>query len=68
MQGNLISYRQAAGFFRFPTAVGSGTRSPLRESLSPRKEPSGVDEVVGPDAYMVAVMLSIAAAILSGCL
>jgi hypothetical protein len=67
MQGNFIPCRHAAGFFRHSIAARSGGRVPLRESHSLRSAPPKVEEAVGPDAYKVAVVLLIAAAVLSGC-
>ena len=40
----------------------------MQEKLSPESEVSTEDEVAGLDAYKVAVLISVAAAILSLCL
>jgi len=65
MRANIIVCLLAAGFLGCLTALNS--RIPSQEELAPQIEAPS-NEVVGPDAYKVAVLVSVAAAILSGCL
>ena len=67
MHRDFIPCQPAVAFFKYSTMSGIRSGVPSQERQNPRKEASAVDEVVGPDAYKVAVVLSIAAAILSGC-
>jgi hypothetical protein len=67
MRANIIVCLLAAGFLGCLTALNSRSRIPSQEKLAPQIEAPS-NEVVGPDAYRVAVLVSVAAAILSVCL
>jgi hypothetical protein len=68
MRANITVHPLAAGFLACLTALDSRSGFPSKGTLSPENEVSADDEVVGLDAYKVAVLLSVAAAILSLCL
>jgi hypothetical protein len=67
MRANIIVCLLAAGFLGCLTALNSRSRIPSQEKLAPQIEAPS-NETAGPDAYKVAVLVSVAAAILSGCL
>jgi hypothetical protein len=67
MRANIIVCLLAAGFLGCLTALNSRSRIPSQEKLATQIEAPS-NEVVGPDAYRVAVLVSVAAAILSVCL
>jgi hypothetical protein len=67
MRANIIVCLLAAGFLGCLTALNSRSRIPSQEKLATQIEAPS-NEVVGPDAYKVAVLVSVAVAILSGCL
>ena len=67
MGTNIIVCLLAAGFLECLTALNSRSRIPSQEKLAPQIEAPS-NEVVGPDAYKVAVLVSVAAAIFSVCL
>jgi hypothetical protein len=68
MHRDLIPCQPTAGFFKYSTVSNLRSGVPLRKKLNPENEASGVNEVAGPDAYTVAVLLSVVATILSLCL
>ena len=68
MGANITVYPLAAGFLGCLTELGLRRGIPSQEKLSPENEAPTDDEVVGLDAYKVAVLISVAAAILSLCL
>ena len=68
MRANITVYPLAAGFLGCFTALDLGSGIVSEEKLSPENEVPTDDEVVGLDAYKVAVLVSVAAAILSLCL
>jgi len=67
MRANLIVCLLAAGFSGCLKPLGWKSVIPSQESLSPENEVAA-DEVVGPDAYKIAVMVLVGATILSVCL
>ena len=67
MRANITVYPLAGGFLGCLTALHLRSGIPLQEKLSPESEVSPEDEVAGLDAYKVAVLISVAAAILSLC-
>ncbi len=67
MGANITAYPLAAGFLGYLTALDLRSGIPSQE-LNPENEVPIDDEVVGLDAYKVAVLVSVAAAILSLCL
>jgi hypothetical protein len=67
MRANIIVCLLAAGFLGCLTALNLRSGIPSQEKLSPDNEASA-DEVAGPDAYKVAVLVSVGAAILTLCL
>jgi hypothetical protein len=67
MRANIIVCLLAAGFLGCLTALNSRSRIPSQEKLAPQIEAPS-NKVVGPDSYRVAVLVSVAAAILSVCL
>ena len=64
MRANIIPCLPSLGFFGLP-ALDLKSRIPSQEDLSMENEVAADAEVERPDAYKVAVMLSIGAAILS---
>jgi len=68
MHSNLIVCLLAAGFSGYLKALGWKSLIPSQERLSPENEIAADDEVVGLDAYKVAVMVLVGATILSVCL
>jgi hypothetical protein len=67
MRAYITLYPLASGFLGCSTELGLRRGIPSHEKFSPEDEgPS--DEVGGVDAYKVAVLVSVAAAILSLCL
>ena len=67
MRANLIVCLLAAGFSGYLKASGWKSVIPSQERLSPENGVSADSEVVGLDAYKVAVMVLIGATILSVC-
>jgi len=68
MRANLIVCLLAAGFSGHLKELGWTGVIASQERLSPDHEVPADNEVVGPDAYKIAVMVLVAAAILSVCL
>jgi len=68
MRANITVYPLAAGFLGCLTELGSSRGIVSPEKLSPENEVPTDAEVAGLDAYKVAVLISVAAAILSLCL
>ena len=68
MRTNIIVCPLAAGFAGFLKALDRKGGIPSQEKLSPENEVPAGDEVGGPDAYKVAVLVLVGAAILSVCL
>jgi hypothetical protein len=68
MRASITVYPLAAGFLGSLTGLGLRRGIPSQEKLGPENEVPTDDEVVGLDAYKVAVLISVAAAILSLCL
>jgi hypothetical protein len=68
MRANITEFRSAAGFLDFlmPSDLRSGM--PSEEKLTPNTEVQANDKVMRLDAYKLAVLISVAAAILSLCL
>jgi hypothetical protein len=67
MRANIIVCLLAAGFLVCLTTLDLRRGIPSQEKLSPGNEDPTNDEVVGPDAYKVAVLVSAGLAILSLC-
>lgn len=67
MRANLIVCLLAAGFLGHLKALGLKSVIPLQERLGRENEVAEKDEVVGLDAYKVAVMVLVGATILSVC-
>jgi hypothetical protein len=65
MRANLTAFLPAVGFFGRLPAFNLGSGIPSEERLSHKKEAPAAAEIRGLDAYMVAVLLLIGAAILS---
>ena len=68
MGANITVNPVAGGFLGCLTALHSRSGIPSQEKLRRENEVPTDDEVVGLDAYKVAVLVSVAAAILSLCL
>jgi hypothetical protein len=67
MRANIVVCLLAAGFSGRLTALNLRSGIPSQEKLSPENE-GPADAAVGPDAYKLAVLVSVGAAILSLCL
>jgi hypothetical protein len=67
MRANVIICLLAGGLLGCLVALDLRSGIPSQEKLSPGNEVSTNDEVVGPDAYKVAVLVSVGLAILSLC-
>ncbi len=67
MRANITLCLPAAGFLGCLTELDLRRGIPSQEKLSSGNEVSTNDEVVGPDAYKVAVLVSVGLAILSLC-
>jgi hypothetical protein len=67
MRANIIVCLLATGFLGRPTALNLRSGIPSQDKLSPENE-APADAVVGSDAYKVAVLVSVGAALLSLCL
>jgi hypothetical protein len=65
MRTNINVFLPAMGFCGRLPALDSGGQIPSRERLGHKNEASAGDEVREPDAYKVAVLLMVGAAILS---
>jgi hypothetical protein len=68
MHTNLIVCLLPAGFSEHLKAVKWRSVSASKERHPSQFEAPADDEIVGPDAYKVAVMVFVGAAVLSGCL
>jgi hypothetical protein len=68
MRKDVIVCLQGAGFMGWSTALDFSNGIPSPEPFTPANEIPEEDEVVGLDAYKIAVLVSVAAAILSLCL
>jgi hypothetical protein len=68
MRVNIIACLLAVGFFGCLTALNLRSGIPSQEKLGTENEAPADNEAGGPDAYKVAVVLSVGAAILSLCL
>lgn len=68
MRANIEVYSLAAGFLGCLTPLDLRSGIVSQEKFTPENEVPTDDEVVGLDAYKVAVLVSVAAAILSLCL
>jgi hypothetical protein len=68
MRANMIVGLHTAGFMGCSTALDLRGGTPSPEPFTVRNEVPAEDEAVGLDAYAIAVLVSIAAAILSLCL
>ncbi len=67
MRANITVCPRAAGFLGCLTALDLRSGLPSQEKLTPENEVPTDDEVVGLDAYKVAVLVSVGVAILSLC-
>jgi hypothetical protein len=67
MRANIVVCLLTAGFLVCLTALDLRNGIPSQEKLSPGNEAPTNDEVVGPDVYKVAVLVSVGLAILSLC-
>jgi hypothetical protein len=65
MHVNIIACLLAAGFFGCLTTLDLGSGVPSQEGFSHENEVPANDQVGRPDAYKVAVLLSVGLAILS---
>jgi len=68
MRTNINLCLQVAGFTGCSTALNCSTGIPSPEPFRPANEVPAEHEVVGLDAYKLAVSISVAATILSLCL
>jgi hypothetical protein len=68
MRAYITVYPPAAGFLGWLMALDLRSGIVPQEKFSPENEVPTDDEVVGLDGYKVAVLVSVAAAILSLCL
>ena len=68
MRANITVFPSAAGLLGCLRPLDLRKGIPSREKLSPNSEVQTSEEVVGLDAYKIAVLVSVAAAILSLCL
>lgn len=68
MRTVIVVCLMAAGFSGCLLAFDSRGEVPSQEKLSPESEVPAGDEVAGPDAYKLAVLVLVGAAILSVCL
>lgn len=67
MRANMIVGLQTAGFMRCSTAMDLMGGIPSPEPFTVGNEVPAEDQTVGPDAYTIAVLVSVAAALLSLC-
>lgn len=68
MRANITVCPFPAGFLGCLTALDLRSGIPSKERLSPQREAPTDDEVVGLDAYKLAVLVSVGLALLSMCL
>lgn len=68
MRANITLFASAAGVFGYLTPLDWTNRIPSQEKLSPETEGQTSDRGRGLDVYELAVMFSVAAAIISLCL
>jgi len=68
MRTDVIVFPSASGLSDCLTLLDSRAGMPSKEKLSSNSEVQTSDEVLGLDAYQLAVLISVAAAILSLCL
>lgn len=68
MRANITVFPSAAGLLDGSTLLDLRSGMPLKEKFSASSEVQTNDKVVGLDAYKLAVLISVAAAILSLCI
>ena len=68
MRANITVFSSATGLLDCLTPLDLRSGMPSDEKLSPNTEVQTNDKVIGLDAYKLAVLISVAAAILSLCL
>ena len=67
MRANIVVCLTAAGFSGCLKTLDSRVGIPSQENLSPENDVPASEEVAGPDAYKIAVLVLVGAAILSVC-